>query len=110
MIDALIAGKIYGQPAQRTAKTGSTFATAKLRLATGDGESLFANVIAFDDAPCRALLALSDGDSVALAGTLTPKVWADKTGTPHPALDIVAHQVLTPYHVQRKRRSVAGAE
>lgn len=81
MIDALNGGKIYGQPAQRTAKTGKPFAVAKVRVSAGDGEGVFVNVIAFDAAPCAA----------------------------HPALDIVAHQVLTPYHVQRKRRAVADS-
>ena len=61
------------------------------------------NVIAFDAAPCTALLALADGDSVALSGSLTPKVWTDKGGNARPALDLVAHQVLTAYHVTRKR-------
>lgn len=106
MIDALIAGKLYGQPAQRTGKNEKPFAVAKVRCAAGDGESLFVNVIAFDGDTCNALLALGDGDSVALAGTLTPKVWTDKQGNARPTLDMVAHQVLTPYHVTRKRKAV----
>ena len=65
------------------------------------------NVIAFDGGACTALLALGDGDAVSLAGSITPKVWTDKTGISRPALDIVAHQVLTAYHVQRKRKAVA---
>ncbi len=85
MIDALIAGKLYGQPAERTSKTGKPFAVAKVRAAAGDGESLFVNVIAFDAGPCAALLALADGDSVALAGSITPKVWTDKRATAAPA-------------------------
>lgn len=108
MIDALIAGKLYGQPAQRTGKSGKPFAVAKVRCSAGDGESLFVNVIAFDDDTCTALLALCDGDSVALAGALTPKVWTDKQGNTRPTLDIVAAQVLTPYHVTRKRKAVAN--
>lgn len=106
MIDALISGKLYGQPTERTSKTGKPFALAKVRAAGGDGESLFVNVIAFDATPCTALLALGDGDSVALSGSLTPKVWTDKEGNARPGLDLVAHQVLTAYHVTRKRRAV----
>ena len=105
MIDALISGKLYGQPTERTSKTGKPFALAKVRAAGGDGESLFVNVIAFDAAPCTALLALGDGDSVALSGSLTPKVWTDKGGNARPGLDLVAHQVLTAYHVTRKRNT-----
>ena len=108
MIDGLIAGKLYGAPQQRMGKSGKPFAVAKLRCAAGDGESLFVNVIAFDGDVCAALLALGDGDSVAMAGTLTPKVWTDKQGNTRPTLDIVAAQVLTAYHVTRKRKAVAS--
>ena len=110
MIDALISGKLYGQPTERTSKTGKPFALAKVRAAGGDGESLFVNVIAFDTAPCTALLALGDGDSVAMSGSLTPKVWTDKEGNTRPGLDLVAHQVLTSYHVTRRRTAMQGAQ
>ena len=109
MIDALVSGRIYGQPAERTSKTGKPFAVAKVRVAAGDGESTFISVIAFDTAPCTALLALGDGESVALSGALTPKVWTDKEGNARPSLDLVCHAVTTPYHVTRKRQAVAGA-
>lgn len=109
MIDALISGKIYGTPGQRTGASGKPFVTAKVRVATGgEGESIFVSVICFDAGTCAALLALADGDSVALAGQLTPKVWTDKQGVAKPALDLVAQQVLTAYHVTRKRKAVAG--
>ena len=54
----------------------------------------------------EALLALVAGDSLAVAGSITPKVWTDREGQHRPALDMVAHQVLTTYHVTRKRRTV----
>ena len=106
MMDALIAGRVHGQPTARTGKSGKPFAVAKVRAAGGDGESLFVSVIAFDEAPCKALLALSDGDSVALSGSLTPKVWTDREGNTRPALDLVAHQVLTSYNVTKKRKAM----
>ncbi|CAE6855252.1 hypothetical protein R75461_07673 [Paraburkholderia nemoris] len=95
MIDGLIAGKLYGAAQSRTGQCGKTFVTAMVRTATGDGESLLVNVIAFHD-----------GDSVALAGALTPKVWVDKSGDAKPALDIVAHGALAAYHVQHERKAV----
>jgi single-stranded DNA-binding protein len=110
MVDGLIAGKMYGTAQSRTGQSGKTFVTAKVRAASGDGESLFVNVIAFDDKANAALLALDDGDSVALAGTLTPNVWTDKNGEARPALDMVAHGVLTAYHVQRKRKGVQSGK
>jgi single-stranded DNA-binding protein len=108
MIDGLVSGKLYGTATSRTGASGKAFVTAKLRAAAGDGDALFVNVIAFDDKAKAALLALDDGDSVALAGALSPKVWTDKHGDSKPALDMVAHAVLTAYHVQRKRKAVQG--
>ncbi len=106
MIDALIAGKLHGNPIERTSKAGKAFCVAKVRVATGEGESLFVSVIAFSESACTALLALNDGDAVALAGTLTPKVWTNSQGEAKPAIDMVAAQVLSAYHVQRKRRAM----
>jgi len=75
-------------------------------VATREGETLVVNVITFVESVVTVLLALHDGDSVALSGELTPKVWVDQRGTPRPGLDLVAHAVTTPYHAQRKRRVV----
>jgi len=109
MIDALIAGRIHGTPEQRADKNGHAYAVAKVRAMTGTGEATFVSVIAFDDAPVAALLALSDKDSVALCGELHAKAWTDKTGAARPSLDLIAHQVLTEYHVTRKRKALEAA-
>lgn len=74
MIDALIAGRIHGTPAERTAKNGKPFATAEVRVSTRDGEAIFVNVIAFAEGAVTALLALGDTDSVALTGERTARV------------------------------------
>lgn len=107
MIDALIAGKIHGQPTQRTSKAGKPFALCKVRVTTGSEDSIFVSVIAFDSDPVNAIMALNQGDSVALSGTIKPGVWTDGQGNAKPTLDMTAHQVLTAYHVNRKRRAVA---
>jgi len=106
MIDALISGKLYGQPQQRTGNSGKLFTTAKVRTVTCGGEAQFVNVIAFSTTVQDALMALGDGDSIALSGELTPKVWTDRNGEARPALDMVAHAALTAYHVTRKRTAV----
>ncbi len=108
MIDGLVSGRLYGTAQVRTGQHGTHFVTCRVRAAAGDGETLFVNVIAFDDTVKDALQALDDGDSVSLAGALTPKTWIDKQGNAKPALDMVVHAVLTAYHVQRKRRAVRG--
>ena len=105
MIEALVSGKLHGQPAQKISKTGKPFVVAKVRAHAGEAD-VFVNVIAFSQAACEALLALGEGDAVALAGTLTPKAWTDREGTARPALDLVTSQVLSAYHVTRKRRAI----
>lgn len=105
MIDGLIAGKIIGQPKEGQGRNG-TYVTARLRVAT-DGDALFVSVIAFSRTVGAQLMALNDGDSAAISGSLTPKVWQSNEG-PRPALDMIAHGVMTPYHVTRKRKAVQG--
>jgi len=109
MIDGLISGKMYGQAKDGVSKSGHTYTTAKVRASEG-GETLFVNVIAFSDHVRRELLALADGDSVALTGSLTPKVWTDRDGQARPALDMVAAQVMSLYGVKKKRVAVEGGD
>ncbi len=109
MIEGLITGTLVGLAEQRQGKNDTTFVLAKVKATPGEGESLIVNVIAFAAEACAALLALDEGDSLALSGALTPKVWTDKQGNTRPALDLVASQVLTVYHVDRKRAAIGGA-
>src|SRR5208337_5410929 len=106
MIDALIAGRLYGKPQARTSKNGNAFATAKVRTPMANGESAFVNVIAFSDTAKAALLALEEGDSVAIAGELKVSTYQAADGTARPSLDLTAHAVLTEYHVARKRKAM----
>lgn len=109
MIEGLITGILVGLAEQRQGKNDTTFVLAKVKATPGEGESLIVNVIAFAAEACAALLALDEGDAVALSGALTPKVWTDKQGNTRPALDLVASQVLTVYHVDRKRAALGGS-
>lgn len=102
MIDGLVAGKLVGQAEMRVGRNASKFVVAKVRATAGDGEAVVVNVIAFAAQPCAALMALDDGHAVALAGSLTPKVWSDKQGNTRPALDMIASDVLTAHQASRK--------
>ncbi len=95
MIDALIAGRVFGDPEQRSGKAESVFVVAKVRAQAGDGETYLVNVIAFDGQVCEELLALRDGDALSLAGSLTPKIWTDKQGNNRPVMDLIAHKIIT---------------
>ena len=95
MIDGLIAGRLVSAPEKRFGKADSLFVIAKLKAHAADGESYLVNVIAFDSAVVQGLLARHEGDSVALSGNLTPKVWIDKQGVSRAVLDMVAQRMLT---------------
>ena len=110
MIEALISGELQGQPEQRTAKTGRAFVQARMRVAAGAEEVHFVRVTAFSDSACTALLALGDGDALAVAGTLKPGAWVDREGNAKLNLDMVAAQVLTAYHLKRRRDAVQPGE
>ena len=95
MIEGLIAGHLMGDASRRIDKTGREFIVARVLARNRADEEFIVNVIAFDGAPCAALLALADGDALSLAGGLTPKVWTDKQGNVRPSLDLVAARVLS---------------
>jgi single-stranded DNA-binding protein len=104
-ITALITGKLLADPKQRTGQSGKAFTTAKV-LAGSEDESVFASVIAFG-VSAQQLATLSKGDTVALVGRTKPKAWA-RDGEMKCGLDVVADQLLTPYHVKRKRAAMAS--
>jgi single-stranded DNA-binding protein len=106
VIDTLIGGNLLAKPVSRRTKADAEFATAKVRTSARNGETFFVNVVAFDAHAVTALLALDKGDSVALAGEATPIAWTANDGTLRAGLDLVVHQILTEYHVARRRKAV----
>lgn len=110
MIDALIAGRLYGKPAERTSRHSRPFATGKVRTATRNDEALFVGIVAFKPDLVAALLALDDGDSVALSGQLTIGTYTDRQGAARPSVELLAETITTPYHVSRKRAAQRPAE
>lgn len=100
MIDGLVAGRLMGEASRRVDKAGRGYIVARVLARNRADEEFIVNVIAFDDAPGAALVALRDGESLTLSGGLTPKVWTDKQGIVRPSLDMVATHVLTAYHAK----------
>lgn len=101
MIDGLVAGRLMGDASRRVDKAGRTYIVARVLARNKADEEFIVNVIAFDGAPCAALLALADGDTLALAGALTPKVWTDKQGIARPSLDMIATRILSAQDASR---------
>lgn len=104
MIEALIAGKLFGKPERRTSRSGKSFVSTKVRVPSGE-DAVFVGVVVFSDSVQTALLALDDGEAVALAGTLSAKARTDREGNARPNLDLIANQLLTVHHAKRKREA-----
>lgn len=109
MIDALLAGKLVGGAVERTTSSIKTFVTCKVRAADSDGEAQFVNVVAFNDGVKAALLALGDGESVSLSGSLTAGIYEARDGTKRVNLKLIASSVLSVYHVRKRREATAQA-
>lgn len=105
-ITALIVGKLIADPDTRTGNSGRPFTTARMAAGTDD-ESVLCSVIAFGTAG-EQLAALGKGDSLAITGRTKPKAWTGKEGEQRAGLDVVADQILTAYHLRRKRAAMAG--
>lgn len=105
-IDALVAGTLFKTPEERPGQGGKTFVTATVRAADGGGESLFVSVVAFSSTAKAALLALEDGDSVALTGPLKIGTYEARDGAVKPKVSMAAQRITTAYHVARKRTAV----
>jgi single-stranded DNA-binding protein len=65
----LIIGALHRDPVMRTAKTGKAFVTALLR-SESQGETLWVNAVAFDEAAQVELMRLKAGESLSVQGKL----------------------------------------
>lgn len=110
MIDSIISGKVYGKPEQRTSGKGTAFVRLKIRIPTQDGSAMFASAVCFSQTMGQQLMALDEGDSVSLAGSITIKPWLNNSGEPCAGLDMVVHGLLTAYHVKRKREAMEASK
>lgn len=105
-ITALITGRLIADPERRTGASGKAFITARIS-AGSDDESVLCSLIAFGTVG-EQLAALAKGDTLAITGRTKPKAWTDREGALKAGLDVVADQVLTAYHVRRKRATMAS--
>lgn len=108
MIDALISGRVRGNPTFRTANNGTPFASFRLAAADRNGVSVLCSCITFSATAYAAVQALEDGDSVAVSGEAAPKAWDGGDGAQRLGMDVLVHGVLTPYHLGRKRKSASS--
>lgn len=103
-IHALVQGELFRDPIQRTSASGKQFTTCNIK-STGDGETVWASVICFNDDAMAELLRLKAGDAVSVQGKAKLGVF-EKNGEHRASLDVVANSVvaLKPKPRERKPR------
>jgi single-stranded DNA-binding protein len=106
MIDALIAGRLYAKPQRRTDKAGKPYTVARVRVLAPTGENLVFHCVCFTEEIASRLLALNEGDGLAVSGDLKVGTFQGKDGTWRPSLDMVVHGLLTNYEVACRREAM----
>jgi single-stranded DNA-binding protein len=82
----LITGTLHRDPVTRTAKTGKAFVTALMR-SESQGETLWVNALAFNEAAQTELMRLKAGESLSVQGAMKVSVF-EKNGEHRASLDV----------------------
>jgi len=109
MLSCLASGQLVRDPEQRRSTSGRVYATALARVPAEDAEAMLVSLIAFNADAVAALLALTKGDSLAVAGRAKLSAW-QKNGEDHHGLSMVVDQVLTVYAIEKRRRQTRQTE
>ena len=104
MLSVLCSGTLINDPKQRTTAAGKPYVTASLRVPAEDSDAMLVSVIAFAADAVAALLALSRGDSCAIAGRAKLSSW-EKAGEQKHGLSVTADRVLTVYAANKARKA-----
>ncbi len=91
-IHVLLTGILHKDPVERIAQNGSPYVTCNIRVEQG-GETVWANVICFDEPTQAELLRIKAGDALSVQGKAAPKVYM-KDDEPKPSLQVTASHVL----------------
>jgi single-strand DNA-binding protein len=109
MLTILASGTLVSDPRERTTAAGKPYCTTSLRIPCEDGEPVLISAIAFNADAVQALLALTKGDAVAIAGRAKFTSW-EKDGEGKHGLSVVADKVLTVYQIEKRRKQARDAE
>jgi single-stranded DNA-binding protein len=104
----LAQGTRVADPQRRTSSKGSDYATCNLRVAT-EGEAALVSCVAFDADAVQAMLALSKGDAVSVAGKAKLTSWAGRDGEQRFGLDVTVTRVPTIDDAKRQSKPRADS-
>lgn len=91
-IHVLVTGTLHRDAVSRISQNGNNYVTCSVRTEQ-DGQTLWANVICFDEAAQEELLRLRGGDALSVQGKAAAKVYM-KDDEARPSLQVTASFVL----------------
>lgn len=78
-VHILVSGSLFKNPELKTSKSGKTYATASIRTASADNTAAdFWNLLVFSTSVQEELLRLSEGDKLAVQGSLKLEIYNGK--------------------------------
>lgn len=98
-IYVLLSGILHRDVVSRISQNGNRYATCNVRVEQ-DGQTLWVNVICFDEAAQDELMRLKSGDALSIQGKATPGVYV-KDDEARPTLQVTALAV-TPLQPKPK--------
>lgn len=105
-VTALVTGTLIADPERRVGAGNRPFTLARLAPSTGSAGEQFL-VLAYGHLG-EQLATLCEGDSVTVTGPARVRTWQARVGASHSGLSVTAAQVLTIFHLRRKRAAMAG--
>ena len=99
-IYVLLTGVLHKEAVSRVSQNGNSYVTCTVRVEQ-EGQTVWANVICFDELAQGELTKLNAGDAVSLQGKATPKVYM-KDDEARPSLQVTASAVIA---LQPKRQT-----
>ena len=103
MLSILASGSLVADPKPRTTTAGKPYATGTMRVPAEDAEAMLVSIITFNVDAVQALLALTKGDALAIAGRAKLTSWT-KDGEERHGLSVVVDQVMSVYQADKRRR------
>jgi single-stranded DNA-binding protein len=107
----LISGKLFRDPERKMSRAMKPYVAATLRDGEGDAAQWW-KLIVFSETACEDLLALSDGDAIAVSGAFKAEVY-EQSGTTRLSLTCFVDRIISahrPKKAKTERRLTAPAE
>jgi hypothetical protein len=102
---ALISGRIWRDPERRVSGAGKPFASASVRVGSGDVAAWW-KLLCFSEAAIEEVTSLHDGDAVSASGEFKAEVY-DKGDGPRVGFTLFADRIISARKAKREKARAA---